>query len=233
MTGPPGHRLAARALAAWLAALVARGALAQGSVSGQVALLERADGAASDLAAAVVYLEPADGGAPALAPVRDARIAMSSREFVPRVQVVTVGSEVGFPNLDAFRHNVFSNTGPTVFDLALYGRGKSRSATFTRPGVHAIFCNIHARMSAYVLALPTALYVQPGADGRFAIAHVPAGRYTLRVWHERGGEQARAVEVPAAGLGGVALQLDARGHRPTTHKNKFGQDYAPPGRDRY
>jgi plastocyanin len=234
MTAPPGRALAAAALAACTAAsALTRPARAQGSVSGQVSLLERVDAGVHDLATAVVYLEPADGATGSLPAVRDARIAMSSREFVPRVQVVTVGSEVGFPNLDAFRHNVFSNTGPTVFDLALYGRGKSRSATFARPGVHPIFCNIHARMSAYVLAVPTALYAQPGADGRFAIAHVPAGRYTLRVWHERGGEQARPVEVPAAGVAGLALQLDARGHRPTAHKNKFGQDYGVPGRDRY
>ena len=211
-------------------------ATAQGSVSGQLTLLERADASARDLASAVVYLERAEGASAAagpLAAVPDARIVMSSREFVPRVAVVTVGSAVGFPNHDAYRHNVFSNTGPTVFDLALYGRGTSRSATFARPGVHPVFCNIHARMTAYVVAVPTSLYAQPGADGRFEIARVPPGRYTLRVWHERGGTDARQVDVPTTGLAGLAVQLDARGHRVLPHKNKFGLDYGPPGRDRY
>jgi plastocyanin len=218
-------------VAAVCALPAARMSAAQGTVRGQVTTLERPGARAADLAAAVVWLEPL-GDAPAPQPVRDARIAMSSREFVPHVSAVTVGSAVGFPNQDAFRHNVFSNTGPAAFDLALYGRGESRAATFARPGVYPVFCNIHARMTAYVVAVPTALYAQPGADGRFAVAGVPAGRYTLRVWHERGGAHGRPLEVPAAGAE-VAVQLDARGYRPVPHKNKFGLDYGAAGRDRY
>ena len=203
----------------------------QGSVGGRITILERPGERTTDLPDAVVWLEPSSGR-PSLRPTRT-EIGMESKRFVPRIRVVPVGSTVEFPNLDPFRHNVFSNTGPTEFDLGLYGRGERRGARFDRAGVQPIFCNIHSRMVAYVLAVTTPYFAQAAPDGRFHLAGVEPGRYTVRVWHERGGEVAHEVDVPASGLDGVELTLDARGYREVPHKNKFGQDYTPGGRDRY
>ena len=86
-------------------------------------------------------------------------------------------------------------------------------------------------MSAFVVAVATPYYTQAGADGTFTIAGVPAGRYVLHAWHERGGETTQALEVPAAGLEGLSAVLDARGYRVATHKNKFGLDYAASDED--
>jgi plastocyanin len=214
-----------------LTPLAGRTAGAQGAVGGRITILERSGVRTTDLANAVVYLEPA-AGARALG-TATTQIVMESREFVPRVRVVTVGSTVEFPNQDPFRHNVFSNTGPAAFDLGLYERGASKGATLRQAGVYPVFCNIHARMVAFVLAIATPYFTQAGADGRFTVANVPAGRYTLRAWHDRGGEQARQLDVPAAGVSDVSVELDARGYRPVPHKNKFGQEYTTAGRDRY
>src|SRR5690606_28576284 len=159
--------------------VVANTALAQGSVSGRITMLERDGHRTTDLSNAVVFLEPAHGDARAGAPV-SVSIAMESRQFVPRIRVVPVGSTIEFPNHDPFRHNVFSKAGPNEFDLGLYGRGDSRGATVRRAGVFPIFCNIHARMVAFAVAVPTKHFVQAGADGTFEIDGVPAGRYTLR-----------------------------------------------------
>ena len=69
---------------------------AQGTVSGQVSIVERPGARTTDLADAVVWLEPRGGGAN---PSHSrAQIVMESREFVPRVRVVSTGSAVGFPN---------------------------------------------------------------------------------------------------------------------------------------
>jgi plastocyanin len=214
-------------LIAWPASTIR----AQGTVSGQLTINERPGTRTTDLANAVVWLVPT-GGTRNVSPTT-VQIQMESRTFVPRVRVVPVGSTVDFPNQDPFRHNVFSKSGPGEFDLGLYGRGESKGSRFERPGVYPIFCNIHARMVAFVVAVPSQWVTQPGADGRFAIASVPAGKYSLRVWHDRGGEQARDLDVAADGLAAVPLQLDARGYRYVQHKNKFGQDYTTTGRDRY
>lgn len=217
--------------AAGLAAVPAP-AFAQGSVSGRITMLERDGERTTDLSNAVVFLEPAQGDARAGAPV-SVSIAMESRQFVPRIRVVPVGSTIEFPNHDPFRHNVFSKSGPNEFDLGLYGRGDSRRATLRRAGVFPIFCNIHARMVAFAVSVPTTYFAQAGADGTFEIAGVPAGRYTLHAWHDRGGSRAQPVTVPAQGLPTVGIELDARGYEVVQHKNKFGQEYTSTGRDRY
>ncbi len=207
------------------------GVAAQGAVSGQVSIVERPGARTTDLADAVVWLEPRGGGAP-VAHSRT-QIVMESREFVPRVRVVPAGSAVGFPNQDPFRHNVFSKAGPSEFDLGLYGRGESKDARVDRAGVYPVFCNIHAKMVAFIVAVPTPYVSQPNPDGRFSIAGVPAGTYTMHAWHDRGGEQTSEVTVAADGRSDVTVQLDARGYRPAAHKNKFGQEYTNAGRDRY
>ena len=110
-------------LASAMAVIVpVRFANAQAAVSGQVSVIERAGARTTDLADAVVWLEPRSGGQ--TPPHSRAQIVMESREFVPRVRVVSIGSSVGFPNQDPFRHNVFSKSGPGEFDLGLYGRGR-------------------------------------------------------------------------------------------------------------
>jgi plastocyanin len=207
-------------------AMLVPGALsAQGSVSGRVTIQEREGEKTKDLATAVIYLESSGG---AIGPAREgaSEIAMHDKTFIPHVRVVPSGSVVAFPNQDPFRHNVFSNSSPGPFDLGLTPRGESSKNQFRKAGVYAIFCNIHSRMSAFVVAVASPYYTQPGADGSFTIPSVPAGRYVLHAWHERGGETTQALDLPATGLAGLNAVLDARGYRPSQHKNKFGQDYA-------
>ena len=204
-------------------------ARAQGAVSGQVSILERPGGRTTDLADAVIWLESRGASAP---PAR-AEIVMESRQYVPRVRVVGVGSAVAFPNQDPFRHNVFSKSGPSEFDLGLYARGETKEARVERAGVYPVFCNIHAQMVAFIVAVPTRHVAQPSPDGRFSIADVPAGRYTLHAWHDRAAEQTREIEVGTGGQADVSVQLDARGYKFVQHKNKFGQEYTKKGRDRY
>jgi plastocyanin len=228
-----GARTARTLSRAALALSVTAGTLrAQGSVSGQVSLQERPGEQSADLANAVIYLEPLAPARPRLAPTAGAQISMLGRQFAPRVAVVTAGSRVSFPNRDPFSHNIFSNTAGAAFDLGLYPKGESKDAEFRRPGVYPVYCNIHARMTGYVLALGTPHHAQAGVDGRWTIAGVPAGRYVAHFWHDRAPEQTRELTVPREGLAGVNAPLDARGYRVVAHRNKFGQEYQR-GRDRY
>jgi plastocyanin len=205
---------------------------AQAMIRGQITVLERQGERTTDLANAVVFLAPIDGAARGGSPVT-VPIAMETRQFVPRIRVVPVGSTIEFPNHDPFRHNVFSKSGPNEFDLGLYNRGQSRGATLRREGVFPIFCNIHARMVAFAVAVSTPYFAQAGADGRFEIAGVPPGRYRLHAWHDRAGTRDRTITVSAQGMAGVTVELDARGYKVVQHRNKFGQEYTTTGRDRY
>jgi plastocyanin len=216
-----------------LFALVGSGVVAaQGTVAGQLTILERPGDRSTDLADAVVYLEPGGGRVASTTPGTH-QIVMEDKRFAPHVRLVTTGSTVEFPNNDPFRHNVFSKSGPSEFDLGLYGRGDTRGAPMRRPGVYPIFCNIHSQMVAYVVAVSTPYHTQARQDGRFEIENVPAGTYLLRVWHGRGGEHAQELRVAASGVRDISVQLDARGYQFVQHKNKFGQEYSIAGRDRY
>jgi len=217
---------AAAGLAAWVAA--APGARSQ--VSGRVTVTDAGGKAAADIGNAVVYLE---GHGPRGTPVK-VDITLDGRSFSPRVVVVPVGSTVRFPNRDPFNHNVFSLSDPNDFDLGLYGRGESGDHRFRHAGLVRVYCNIHPQMSGFIVVRDNAYFAQPGADGSYTIANVAPGTYTLHVWHERAPEVTQPITVPAGGLTGQDVTLDASAYRPVAHKNKYGQEYGSGAtRERY
>jgi plastocyanin len=214
-----------------LVAVLASTMQGQGVVSGQVVILERPGEVSEDLANVVVFLEPVvaprgKGPAPTTT-----TIALEKRQFSPRVRVVLEGSKVEFPNQDPWNHNVFSKVNGG-FDTGVYGRGKSKDQKFDQAGVYSLYCNVHPRMTGFVIALKTPYYTQAGADGRFTLENIPAGQYRLNAWHDRTSLTTKEITVPAAGIGNVRAELDARGYKYVQHKNKFGQTYTSTG-DRY
>ncbi len=199
---------------------------AQMAVSGRVKILEKPGQSTRDLKHAVISLTPRTP----TARVRDTSVsvAMDGRVFAPHVVVVTPGSTVRYPHGDPFGHNVFSTIAGGSFDLGIYPSGDGKSTQFRKPGVFSIFCNIHPMMASFVVVVDTPWRGQSAPDGRWVIQGVPPGRYTLQVWHERGGIATREVEV-ATGMNPVDVELDARTFKSVAHKNKFGQDYASAG----
>jgi len=200
----------------------------QGPVSGQVSIVERPGEVTEDLGNAVIYLDVPPAFRTKLATSTE-RIALQSRQFSPRVRMVTPGSTIEFPNQDPFSHNVFSKSVQGPFDTDVFGRGKTKSAVFKQPGVYSLYCNVHPRMTAFVIAVNTPYYAQAGTDGRFSIGNVPAGTYVIHVWHDRAIEQTGTIIVNNGGVGGMKYQLDARGYKYVQHKNKVGKDYANAG----
>ena len=197
---------------------------AQGAVSGQVGIQEKAGDPSEDLGNVVVYLEPT-GGVNRKTSATNTSIALQAREFRPRVRIVTEGSRIEFPNQDPWTHNVFSKAPQGPFDTESFGKGKTRDNTFKSPGVYPLYCNVHPKMTAFVVAVKTPFFTQANNEGQFNIEKVPAGAYKIHVWHDRGGEQVADLVVPAAGLKDLKYQLDARGYKYVQHKNKFGKDY--------
>jgi len=212
------------AIASLLAIAVPAGA---GSITGSVELLGRGGKAERRIEGVVVYID----GLRLASPPETVTVKMSRKQFEPRVVAVTAGSTVEFPNADPILHNVFSVSGDNQFDLDLYKRPEVGRKTFEHPGVVAVYCNIHPQMSAVVVVRDNPFFALAERDGTFRIDGVPAGRYTLKAWHERAEEQAVAeIVVPEQGAVSASLSLDASNYRRPRHKNKFGKDYE---RDRY
>jgi plastocyanin len=202
--------------------------VAQGAVAGRISIDEKPGEKTSDYGNAVIYLEPKGGTAKA-APGK-AQMTINGRNFAPRVRVVTQGSTVDFPNQDPFTHNVFSTTDGSKFDLGSYGSGKGKSQEFKKAGAIPVYCNVHAKMTAIIVVVNTPYFTQAGNDGRWEIAKVPAGKYTLTVWHERANAPVTSeIDVAASGLAALESKLDAKGFKEIAHKDKNGKDYATRG----
>ncbi len=190
-----------------------------------------------DASQAVVWLTPV---ATTIQPPRQKanqipQLIQKDKSFHPSLLVIPVGGKVEFPNRDPFFHNVFSLFEGKRFDLGLYESGTTRFVQFDRPGISFIFCNIHAEMSAVVIALATPYYAISDRRGELAIANVPPGRYKLQIFHSAVTPETlqglgREVTITAndSSLGNFTLgETDLM----MAHKNKYGRDYDPPEPD--
>jgi plastocyanin len=150
-------------------------------------------------------------------------IAQRDKQFVPQVAVVQRGTKVVFPNYDTVFHNVFSPTARHPFDLGSYRAGDApKSVELTSPGVVDVFCNMHSRMHASVLVVPSPLYGRVAPDGSFQLEGVPLGARKVVVWSPRSKPTEQTVDVGAGGAD-VSFTLEVEPEAP--HNNKLGQPY--------
>jgi len=163
------------------------------------------------------------------------QLVQKNKSFQPSVVVIPAGGKVEFPNHDPFFHNVFSLFEGKRFDLGLYESGSTRFVQFDKPGISFIFCNIHAEMSAVVIALTTPYYAVSDVRGDISIPDVPPGRYQLQMFHSgvapdslRALSREITVNERQTNLGSFTLsESDAT----AAHKNKYGRDYDRPEPD--
>jgi plastocyanin len=197
------------------------------TVSGRVNVIHKAKGdhTSGDV---VVSLTSTQAAEPA-APGPTLRFVQKNKRFTPHLLAVTPGTQIEFPNMDPFFHDVFSIYRGKPFDLGLYESGAVRKVRFTQPGVSFIFCNIHPEMSAAVVVLKTSHFAITSRDGSFQIPRVAPGRYKLEVWSESVSEeelnaQSREVEIEAGENAPIQLTLHASGPS-HEHLNKYGEAY--------
>src|SRR6202162_5298585 len=192
-----------------------------------------------DASKLVVWLTPVGNTPPVAAPLQKnskiPQLIQRDKSFHPSLLVIPVGGKVEFPNHDPFFHNVFSLFEGKRFDLGLYESGTTRFVQFDKPGISFIFCNIHAQMSAVVIALATPYYAISDARGDLSIPNVPPGRYELQVFHSSvAPDTLRALNLEitvapgATSLGAFTL---AESDLLLAHKNKYGREYDRPEPD--
>ena len=162
---------------------------------------------------AVVFLESRDARA-ASKPLLNVEVAQAERRFVKRVTVVTVGTEVRFPNLDKVRHHVYSFSPAKTFELKLFIGTAANPVNFDKAGIAVLGCNIHDNMVAWVVVVETRHHALADAGGTARLDNVPPGSYRLRTWHPglQPGAPAtdEALVVPATGASvSVRLPLTA------------------------
>lgn len=154
------------------------------------------DAAGKPVEGAVVTV--AAGGASTAPPGTSAQIAQEGRQFVPQVTVVQVGTSISFPNHDTVRHHVYSFSGIKTFELKLYAGMPSAPVLFDKVGTGVLGCNIHDKMTAWVVVVDTPYFGKTDAAG-LARLEVPEGEHRMRVWNPRQAEPVAAVEQKVRG----------------------------------
>lgn len=198
--------------------------------------LTRSGQRVKDASKLVVWLTPLGNTAAPPMPQQQAsqipQLIQSNKSFHPSLLVIPAGGKVEFPNQDPFFHNVFSLFDGKRFDLGLYESGTTRFVQFDKPGISFIFCNIHAQMSAVVIAVNTPYYAISDGRGDITIPDVVPGRYQMHVFHPsvssdvlEAAEREITITARDTFLGTFSL---AESDLALSHKNKYGRDYDPP-----
>jgi len=182
-----------------LVILVFAGDLLAGSL--EVIVKDDKGGPGSDAVAYAV-------GAASAAPKKHAVVDQRDKQFVPYVTAIQVGTAVSFPNSDNIRHHVYSFSPAKKFELPLYSGVPAEPVVFDKVGFVTLGCNIHDWMIAYVAVLPTPYFQVTRQDGRALLKDLPAGQYTVQVWHPglKGQPEAFAQRVDVGG-GTKSLQF--------------------------
>jgi plastocyanin len=172
--------------------------LVAGEIHGKVACK-----GVKDCADAVVYVASV-AGKTFPAPAEHARIDQLNLVFHPHVLPVLVGTTVDFLNSDAVLHNVFSpDACADKFNLGTWPKGQTKSYTFKKECVASLLCKVHPEMESFVVVVPTPWFALAKADGSYAIANVPEGAYTVKVWHPK----LKGAEKPVT-VAGAAAEAD-------------------------
>ena len=132
--------------------------------------------------------------------------------FVPRVQVLRRGQTVRVHNADTVLHNARADVvGPpevAVANLALSRPGLSMDLTRRLAArlpegagevVVRLGCDVHPWMRGWLVVVDHGFAAVTDATGAYTVPNVPAGTYTLSVWHESLGRRERPITVPASG----------------------------------
>jgi plastocyanin len=133
--------------------------------------------------------------------------------YKPHVQAVTVGTSLTLVNSDRVLHNVHGNVGPIqAFNFAMPIKDQRLQTKLTRPGLVRLQCDAgHSWMNAWLYVFEHPHFAVTGADGKFALKDVPAGHYTVELWHEpvdgKGAGLTSTVEVDVKN--GAPAQADA------------------------
>jgi plastocyanin len=162
-------------------------------------------GADSGLAGAVVFLTRPTTTT-AKTPTR-LTLDQKGCEFHPHVLAMLPG-EVDIVNSDGILHNIHTHSAANpAFNKAQPKFKKVMTEEFLKPEFIRVECDVHSWMRSWIAVMPNPHFGVTGDKGRTTVAHVPAGRHTIEVWHPVLGTQRAEVEVKAGETTTVAFQF--------------------------
>jgi plastocyanin len=131
-------------------------------------------------------------GKPEKPPVLDQK----NCEYHPYAQIIPVNTTVEITNSDDVLHNIKTRGGSkTSFNIAQPKFKRKLTVEFKNPEIVQVECNVHGWMNAIIVVEDNPYDALTDANGSFKITDVPPGKYTVKVWHSKLGEQTKEVTV--------------------------------------
>ncbi len=118
--------------------------------------------------------------------------------FIPHVALAPERRPFKILNSDGILHNVHTYAKFNApLNKAMQANVKEMEVTFKRRERILVRCDIHKWMRGWIIVAEHPYYAVTGDDGAFRLDKVPAGTYTIEVWHETLGKQQKKVTVEA------------------------------------
>jgi plastocyanin len=116
--------------------------------------------------------------------------------YSPRMVGARVGQTLRLVNGDTLLHNLHGiSAHGNGFNDTQPQSGMVSNFTMKAPEMLRVKCDVHNWMTLYVGVVAHPYFAVTGGDGTFTIANVPAGRQTVRIWHERYGRLSKVIDV--------------------------------------
>ncbi len=139
-------------------------------------------------------------------PNKVAELDQRGCQYKPRLLAVRVGQKVDFINSDPVFHNIRSITqNNKSFNIPMPKKDQRITMVFDKPEIFMQSkCSVHPWMGAYIAVIDHPYFSVSNEKGEFNINNLPAGNYTIEVWHEVFGSQIKEISITA----GAKINLD-------------------------
>ena len=129
-------------------------------------------------------------------------------EYQPHVLAFPAGSTVEILNPDGILHNVHSYSKVnSPFNQAQPKFKKTLEVKIDKPEAVEVKCDVHGWMHGWLVATANPYFAVTDGSGSFKLTDVPAGSYTVEVWHEKLGKSTQKVTVKAKEEAKVSFEV--------------------------
>ena len=127
--------------------------------------------------------------------------------FIGHVVIMPVDATVTFTNSDSVLHNVKAASLKTSFNESIPANG-TLVQQFSYKEQVKIECSVHPWMTAWFFVSENPYAVATDENGNFELTDVPAGKYTIEVWHESLKKGKEKIKIGAGDTAELTFDLD-------------------------